>query len=139
VLERYAYDDYGQPQFLMPDGSPILGSDGQPVTASPLGNPFLFHGLEWDGESALLGDGGGNYFDPPTGRAVRGKVKSVKDMGTNGRAIDGNNPWSGGGGGGGTEMKNGTVKFFNDAKGFGMVVGGGSKTHTKTGHVTLMK
>ena len=139
VLERYAYDDYGQPQFLMPDDSPILGSDGQPVTASPLGNPFLFHGLEWDGESALLGDGGGNYFDPPTGRAVRGKVKSVKDMGTNGRAVDGNNPWSGGGGGGGTEMKNGTVKFFNDAKGFGMVVGGGSKTHTKTGHVTLMK
>jgi cold shock CspA family protein len=40
-------------------------------------------------------------------------------------------------------MEKGTVKFFNETKGFGMVVGGGSvfmaKTHTKTGHVTLMK
>jgi YD repeat-containing protein len=94
VLERYAYDDYGQPQFLDANGSPIVGSDGQPVTASPLGNPFLFQGLEWDGETGLLGDGGGNYFDLLTASAVRGKVKTVKDMG-HGRAFEGNNPWSG--------------------------------------------
>jgi hypothetical protein len=93
--------------------------------------------MEWDGETSLLGDGGGNYFDPLTASAVRGKVKSIKDMGTNRRAFEDNNPWTGGGGGG-TEMKNGTVKFFNEAKGFGLVVDAG-KTHTKTGHVTLMK
>jgi YD repeat-containing protein len=216
VLERYAYDDYGQPRFLDANGSPLVGSDGQPVTSSPLGNPFLFHGLEWDGESALLGDGDGNYFDPPTGRAIRRKVKDIKSQ-PMGRSMEGNNLWSGGGGvfaveprdilktyfetgevptqdrvsrnilksyfergdkpaesqfatlidsmvnrlddrnllglrvsgmggnnpwtggGDGGEMQKGTVKFFNDAKGFGMVVGGGSKTHTKTGHVTLMK
>ena len=96
VLERYAYDDYGQPQFLSANGAPLVDSTGSPVTASPLGNPFLFHGMEWDGETGLLGDGGGNYFDPPTGSAVRGKVKVVKDMG-NGRAFEGNNPWTGGG------------------------------------------
>ena len=115
VLERYDYDDYGRPQFLSADGTPLVDSTGQPVTASPLGNSFLFHGLEWDGETGLLGDGSGDYFDPQTGRAVRGKVKTVKDMG-HGRAFDGNNPWSGGGEGG--EMKKGTVKFFNEAKGF---------------------
>ncbi len=140
VLERYAYDDYGQPQFLDANGSPLVGSDGQPVTASPLGNPFLFQGMEWDGETGLLGDGGGNYFDPLPASALRGKVKTIKDMGNNGRAFECNNPWSGSaGGGGGGQMQKGTVKFFNNAKGFGMVVGGGSKTHTKTGHVTLMK
>jgi len=95
VLERYAYPDYGQPQFLAADGSPLVDSDGQPVTTSPLDNRYLFHGMEWDGESGLLGDGGGNYFDPLTARAIRGKVKSIKDMGNNGRAFEGNNPWSG--------------------------------------------
>ena len=135
VLERYAYDDYGQPQFLDANGSPLVGSDGQPVTTSPLGNPYLFQGMEWDGESGLLGDGGGNYFDPLTACAIRGKVKSVK---IDPNYLIRNNPWSGGDGGP-VAMKNGTVKFFNDAKGFGMVVGDSSKTYTKTGHVTLMK
>ena len=123
VLERYAYDDYGQPQFLDANGSPLVGSDGQPVTTSPLGNPLLFQGMEWDGETGLLGDGGGNYFDPLPASAIRGKVKVIKDMGGSSRAFEGNNPWSGGGG---TEMKKGTVKFFNEAKGFGMAVGGGT-------------
>jgi len=167
VLERYAYDDYGQPQFLAADGTPLVDSGGQPLTTSSLGNPFLFHGKEWDGETGLLGDGGGDYFDPRTGRAVRGKVKIVRDTGSGvfsdqtretlkdkflngdiptqdqfGTLIDstvnrlddryliglrvsglaGNNPWSGSSPG---AMKKGTVKFFNDAKGFGMVVGPG--------------
>jgi YD repeat-containing protein len=215
VLERYHYDDYGQPQFLDAIGSPLVGSDGQPVTTSPLGNSYLFHNLEWDGETGLLCDDDSDYFDPQTGRAIRGKVKIIRDVGTGyasagsgggggggvfaieprdilktyfetgevptqdrvsrnilksyfergdkptesqfATLIDsmvnrlddrnllglrvsgmgGNNPWTGGGGGG--EMQKGTVKFFNNAKGFGMVVGDGSKTHTKTGHVTLMK
>ncbi len=54
---------------------------------------------------------------------LRRKVKVIKDMGGSSRAFEGNNPWSGGGG---TEMKKGTVKFFNEAKGFGMAVGGGT-------------
>jgi YD repeat-containing protein len=134
VVERYDYDDYGAVTFLTSDGFPTS------ATSSAYGNVYCWGGLRLDAETGLQNDDGGGYFEPQTGRAVRGKVKSVKDMGTNGRIFDGNNPWSGGGGGGGgTEMKNGTVKFFNETKGFGMVVDGGSKTHTKTGHVTLMK
>jgi YD repeat-containing protein len=94
VVERYAYDDYGQPQFLDANGSPLVDSTGQPVTVSPAGNPFLFHSLEWDGESGLLGDGGGDYFDPLTACAIRGKVKNIKIDSTD---SIGNNPWSGGG------------------------------------------
>ena len=93
VLERYAYDDYGQPQFLDGNGSPLVDSTGQPVTSSPAGNPILFRSLEWDGESGLLNDRG-NYFDPQTGRAIRGKVKYIRIDSTD---SIGNNPWSGSG------------------------------------------
>jgi hypothetical protein len=135
VVERYDYDDYGAVTFLTSDGFPTS------ATSSAYGNVYCWGSLRLDAETGLHNDDGGNYFEPQTGRAVRGKVKVIKDMGGSGHAFEGNNPWSGGGGGGGTEMKNGTVKFFNETKGFGMVVGGGSmgKTHTKTGHVTLMK
>jgi len=135
VVERYDYDDYGAVTFLTSDGFPTS------ATSSAYGNVYCWGGLRLDAETGLHNNDGGSYFEPQTGRAVRGKVKVIKDMGGSGHAFEGNNPWSGGGGGGGTEMKNGTVKFFNETKGFGMVVGGGSmgKTHTKTGHVTLMK
>src|SRR5207249_4801797 len=53
VLERYDYDDYGMPTFLTSDGLPMTGSDGLPVTRSALDNPYLFHGMEWDAETAL--------------------------------------------------------------------------------------
>ena len=129
VVERYDYDDYGTVTFLTGDGTPTG------ATASSVGNVYCWGGLRLDTETGLHNNDGGDYFEPQTGRAVRGKVKTLKDMGSNGRADDGNNPWSGGGG----EMQKGTVKFFNETKGFGIVVGGGSKTHTKTGHVTLMK
>jgi YD repeat-containing protein len=134
VVERYDYDDYGAVTFLTSDGLPTS------ATSSAYGNVYYWGGLRLDAETGLHNNDGGGYFEPQTGRAVRGKVKSIRDNGSMGRAFSGNNPWSGGGGGGGgTEMKNGTVKFFNETKGFGMVVDGGSKTHTKTGHVTLMK
>ena len=71
-----------------------MDSTGQPVTASPLGNPYRFHGLKMDGETGSLGNGGGNYFDPLTACAIRGKVKNVRDIGGSARAIEGNNPWS---------------------------------------------
>jgi YD repeat-containing protein len=144
VLERYAYDDYGQPKFLSADGTSLVGSDGQPVTSSPLGNPFLFHSLMWDGETGLLGDGGGDYFDPQSGRylfGLRGASLIAGAVGK-GRAMlgfTGNNPWSGGGG----EMQKGTVKFFNEAKGFGFMTKPKPKPVVKdrplSGNVTLYK
>jgi len=97
VIERYAYDDYGQPQFLGADGSQLVDSGGLPVTSSPAGNPYLFHGMEWDGETGLLCDDGNDYFDPQTAYAIRGKIKSIKDNGISGKFV-GNNPWSYGGG-----------------------------------------
>src|SRR4029078_4171472 len=53
VLEYYDYDDYGAPTFLDAKGAPIVGSDGQPVTQSRVGNPFLFQGMFWDGETGF--------------------------------------------------------------------------------------
>jgi len=53
IIERYEYDDFGAPEFLTSDGAPIVGGDGQPVRSSPAGNPFLFHGMFWDGETQL--------------------------------------------------------------------------------------
>ncbi|NOS72427.1 MAG: hypothetical protein HOP33_21210, partial [Verrucomicrobia bacterium] len=96
VIERYNYDDFGLPQFLTSDGLPMA------TNSSPAGNPFLFHGMEWDSETELYRDsrrvnnpsfgvGLNRYFDPQTGRAVRGKVKTIKDMGNN---FSDNNPWS---------------------------------------------
>jgi uncharacterized protein RhaS with RHS repeats len=146
VLERYAYGDYGQPQFLSADGTPIVDSTGQPVTASPAGNSFLFHGMEWDGETGLYCDSGlaGQnpfYQDPKTGRGLgfeRGDrptqaqfgtlidstVNKITDrylIGLRVSGTGGNNPWSGSPP---DAMQKGTVKFFNEAKGFGRMAGG---------------
>jgi len=103
VMERYEYDDYGQPSFLSSDGFPLA------TNASPVGNPFLFHGMEWDDETGLylwkefstakdqLTTKPRNrmaHFDPRTGRSGRGKVKDIKDTGM---GCFGSNPWSGGG------------------------------------------
>jgi len=83
---------------------------------------YCWGGLRLDAETGLHNDDGGGYFEPLAGRPVRGKVKNIKDMGGSHRAFDGNNPWSTGGGGvGPVEMKNGVVKFFNEAKGFGFI------------------
>ena len=128
VVERYDYDDYGAVTFLTSDGFPTSAS-------SSVGNVYFWGGLRLDAETGLHNDNGGGYFEPQTGRShTRGGIRSSGD--DVGYTFAGNNPWSGGSP---DAMKKGTVKFFNDAKGFGMVVGGGSKTHTKTGHVTLMK
>lgn len=104
VVERYDYDDYGRPQFLGADGLPLTGSDGQPVTASPLGNPFLFHSMRWDEELLFFyghserselrwnndpyAEDGLRYYDPQTGRGLN---HAAGELGS------GNNPWSGGG------------------------------------------
>ncbi len=53
VLEHYDYDDFGMPSFYTSDGVLIVDTNGLPITASQQGNPFLFHGMFWDDESAL--------------------------------------------------------------------------------------
>ena len=144
VLERYEYGDFGAPQFLTSDGSPMTGSDGLPVTSSTLGNPFLFHGLEWDNETGLYFEKGwpcrwemadfdsSDYFDPQTGQTTSRRGASTRNSEgpafnvVNPRAARDNNPWSGGGG---SEMKKGTVKFFNETKGFGKVSSGAANMH----------
>jgi YD repeat-containing protein len=123
VVERYDYDDFGLPVFLSTDGLPT----GE--TESGVGNPFLFHGMEWEAELGWYHvrdynwrSSGGQFLDPQTGRASHGKWKTFRGTGT-GRSFSGNNPWSGGGSP--SAMKKGTVKFFNETKGFGRVVGDG--------------
>ena len=127
VLERYDYNDYGSPRFLDSKGAPIL-VDGQPAGASPLGNPFLFHGMFWDAETALYRDSGmsGNnpMYEPKTGRYMMRGHRDVGGYraGANGFTFAGDNPWTGNSS---SRMKKGTVKFFNETKGFGMMAGGG--------------
>jgi len=121
VLERYDYDDFGSPHFLNAEGNPLTGSDGQPVSSSPLGNPFLFHGMEWDSETEHyfeawpcrwkapeLNAGSDalqhspSYFDPQTGSwltsiglpKITPKI-SKESHGKFGLSV-GNNPWSAG-------------------------------------------
>ncbi len=45
AAERYEYEDFGDPHFF--DGS------GNPLPASAIGNPYLFNGMRFDGESGL--------------------------------------------------------------------------------------
>jgi RHS repeat-associated protein len=47
ILERYKYDAYGRPTILDPSNNSII--------ASTVGNPLMFAGAYWDGES-------GNYY-----------------------------------------------------------------------------
>jgi YD repeat-containing protein len=95
VLERYEYDDYGTPSFLTSDGVPQIGSDGLPATQSAFGNPYLFHGMSWDAETALYHDSGMSgenplYQDPKKGRYLS-RGGDTGDCG-----YSGNNPWTAG-------------------------------------------
>ncbi len=53
IVERVAYDAFGAPTFLDASGGIVLDTDGYPVAVSPLGNRFLLHGRDYDGEVAL--------------------------------------------------------------------------------------
>ena len=87
VVERYDYDDYGAVTFLAADGTPLVDGGGLPVTSSPAGNVYCWGGLRLDAETGLHNDDGGDYLEPQTGRAVRGKVKTIRDMGGSGRPL----------------------------------------------------
>ena len=64
VMERYDYDDYGRPHFLDAKGVPITDATGSPVTASSAGNPFLFHGMQWNAETGLYCGSGAKHQNP---------------------------------------------------------------------------
>ncbi len=120
VVERYDYDDYGAVTFLTSDGLP------SGAASSVVGNPYCWGGLRLDPETGLQNNDGGGYFDPQSGRDTGGKgaIYYIKDayqirtIRSGGSGFSDNNPWSGGGP---VAMKNGTVKFFNEAKGFGFI------------------
>ncbi len=61
VVERYEYEDYGEPSFF--------DSTGGPITASAIGNPYLFTGRRYDTESGWY-NSGASYFDPIAGRFI---------------------------------------------------------------------
>jgi YD repeat-containing protein len=106
VLERYDYDDYGAPVFLSSDGSPQVDGSGTPLTASPNGNSFLFHGAFWDSETGLyyssakesvsLGLGfacaQAVYTQPSTGRSLSRKPDELVFNVVNPRAARGTRP-----------------------------------------------
>ncbi len=50
----------------------FLSTDGLPTgeTESGVGNPFLFHGMEWDTGIGFYRQASGGYFDPQTGRLI---------------------------------------------------------------------
>ena len=103
VAERYDYDDYGAVMFLAGDGTPTG------ATSSSVGNVYCWGGLRFDTETGLHNDDAGDYFEPQSGRTIRGKVKVINvEM----SAVTGNNPWStSGGGGGGGALATETVVF----------------------------
>jgi YD repeat-containing protein len=154
VLERCDYDDYGQPKFRDADGVPI-GIAGVAATSSTVGNPFLFRGMYWDAETQFYIVNAHSspfdlrYLDPKTGRTtsrsgingINGGMPNrismnvtVARSGSSGACVNGacsdysfagDNPWSGDDAGSSSRMKTGTVKFFNETKGFGRYTGGG--------------
>jgi hypothetical protein len=142
VVEGYDCDDYGTVTFLDSNGTPTS------ATSSAYDNPYCWGGLRLEAETGLHNDDGGVYFDSTTGRALSRRAsrtgrnpqtgKTIKitkttsvdappslaakhyitiphDLPNMAGSAD-NNPWSGGTPLG---MQKGTVKFFNETKGFG--------------------
>ncbi len=91
VVEGYDYGDYGQPEFYDAAGNLL------DVTASALGNPFLFNGHEWNPDTGLYWYRT-RYMDPELGRFVArdtiGLWGDEKNLG-NPYTYLSNNPWSG--------------------------------------------
>ena len=146
VAERYDYDDFGGVTFLTSDGVPTS------ATASSVGNVYCWGGLRLDAETGLQCDDGGIYLETRIGRCLAHAQDDLQRTGSIVQLLTrNNNPWSdgtraarnvpryivkadgivydllagSGGGGSPSAMKKGTVKFFNDAKGFGRMAGGG--------------
>ena len=88
TLERYAYHDFGAPRILAPDGTPRAGS--------LIGNPYMFTGRRFDGETGWYYSRT-RYLDPVSGRfTTRDTIGIWADAGNlgNGYAYVGHNPAS---------------------------------------------
>ena len=98
VVERYEYDDFGSPAFLAADGSPLTDSMGLPASSSPAGNPYLFRGMQWDGETGLYIDGTPKtptYYDAKTGQLTTRKcIPWCSGGGEAARTFANNSPWT---------------------------------------------
>ena len=146
VVERYEYDDYGTPTFLAPDGRPLVDPVGTPLTASPEGNPFLFRGMQWDGETGLYLDQS-RYFDPKTAQYASRDHRGGA-IGQSRRTFANNNPWSASTGESGSTrahesrgqlksyFENGDVPTQDQSSSPG---GLGSRAVDHRGHVTVLK
>jgi len=126
VVERYDYGDFGAPMFFDATGTLQAGS--------AVGNDVLAAGLRWDAETGLYA------------REVSNPLYKGKDPGVNPlyeeKSGAGNNPlYEASSSTGGSPMcdpmtgrtlshSKGTVKFFNEAKGFGRI-GGGAGTRAQ--------
>jgi hypothetical protein len=103
VIERYDYDDHGAPTFLTSDGLPLF-SNGQPVSQSLVGYPYLFLGMFWDAETGLYLDtrwdndpyveDAMRAYDPKAGRYTSRASSQVNCWGENAYTFEGGNPWS---------------------------------------------
>ncbi|MCB9850768.1 MAG: RHS repeat protein [Phycisphaerales bacterium] len=87
-VERYAYQDYGQPEFF--DGA------GLPIPSSSIDNPYLFTGRRYDSATGLYYYRA-RYLDPVAGRFIsrdpRGMWFDWASPG-NAYAYAGSNPWT---------------------------------------------
>jgi YD repeat-containing protein len=68
VVERYEYEDYGEPSFF--------DSSGKFIGGSAIGNEYLFSSLHYDSESGWY-NLGPSYFDPVVGRFT---TRDIIDM-----------------------------------------------------------
>lgn len=104
VIERCDYADYGLPRFYNAAGELLVDATGQPLRASPSGNPYLFHGLRWDDETGLYqtqARGGRkdmlqwlhDSLDPNTGSTLSRTYALPHVFDQKGRAYAGNNPY----------------------------------------------
>jgi YD repeat-containing protein len=114
VVERYDYGDFGAPLFFDAAGAPRVGSS--------VSNDVLFAGMRWDEETELFHrQAGVNPLYNQSGSAGNNPLnESVSCTGGGSPSYD---PMTGRT----LSRSKGTVKFFNDAKGFGRI-GGGSGT-----------
>jgi hypothetical protein len=130
VAERYDYDDYGAVTFLASDGVPTT------ATSSAVGNVYCWGGLRLDSETGLQCDDGAGYWETRSGRCLARAQDDLQRTGSIVQLLTRNNPWSGGGGSP-SAMKTGTVKFFNEAKGFGRMAGSGGSNARAWKNMTL--
>jgi RHS repeat-associated protein len=88
VVERYDYDDYGNPHFY--------NASGTEITQSAIDNPYLFNGRRYDPETGFYYYRT-RYLDPRVGRFTTrdtiGIWGDASNLG-NGYTYVGNNPWS---------------------------------------------